>query len=159
MTTFRGITVRQPWASCIASEADGAKRVENRASFFSYRGTLLIHAGTSPDLTADTDPRVTWLYGRDPRVGKPVGAVVAVAELVDVHEAVDIDTLTGDPGVCCEPWGERVYSARRAKHLVLANVRGLDRPVRSRGALGLWVPSQRVVDDVLAQVDVEAVAR
>lgn len=155
--TFRAITIKQPWAMCIAV---GAKLVENRAALYTWRGPLLIHAGLATDADALDDRRVkATLFADGAKPTLHGGAVIAVAELVDAHEAVDIPTLTGEPGVCCEPWGERVYSARVAKHLVLANVSRLNRPVRCRGALGLWVPSQRVVDDAIAQLDVEAVTR
>jgi hypothetical protein len=155
--TYRGITIKQPWAECIAA---GFKTIENRASFFTYRGPLLIHAGLRTDGAALNDPRVTATLARIPGNRTfAAGAVIAVADLVDVHEAVEIPTLTGDPGVCCEPWGERVYSARVAKHLVLANVYRLGKPVQCRGALGLWVPSLRVVEQVEQQLTVAEATR
>ncbi|MEU0078620.1 hypothetical protein ABZY58_12040 [Micromonospora tulbaghiae] len=157
----KAISVRQPWTGCIATNAAGAKRIENRGFATTYRGRLYIHAATAADVQADSDPRVTALWGRDPRIGWPVGAVTAVAELVDVHVADDIPTLTGLNGTCCEPWGERVYNGRLARHLVLAErVQVLDRPVHCRGALGLWTPPADVIEQVekqiAAQVEAEA---
>jgi len=156
--SYRGITIKQPWAECIAA---GFKTVENRSTFFSWRGTLLIHAGLRTEDAALSDPRVkTVLDGRVPgALATEGGVVIAIAELVDVHEAVEIPTLTGDPGVCCEPWGERVYSGRRAKHFVLANVRRLGKPVQCRGALGLLVPPLRVVWQVETQLAVAEATR
>lgn len=153
MTAHRGITVQEPWASCIASTAPGAKRVENRGAGTDWRGPLLIHSGKKSDVRADSDPRVVALWGSDPRVGKPLGAVIAVAELVDVHHA--------HPNGCCLPWGERWHhgprSTRQAVHLVLDNVRPLGRPVYCRGALGVWTPTPEVVEAVTAQLDAAAV--
>jgi hypothetical protein len=42
----RMLTVRQPWAWALIY---AAKNVENRSRYFSYRGTLVIHAGQSVD--------------------------------------------------------------------------------------------------------------
>ncbi|MER7331617.1 MULTISPECIES: hypothetical protein [unclassified Micromonospora] len=150
----RAITVREPWASCIAS---GVKLIENRGAGTNYRGKLLIHTSQQTDNTAVHDGRVRaalWpgvtdvvqLYSA--LNGLDGGVVIAVAELVDVHTAEDIPTLTGPPGTCCEPWGERVHNGRYAKHLVLANVRRLRHPVPARGALGLWTPPADIAGQV-----------
>lgn len=144
---MKAITVKQPWASAILA----TKRVENRATRFAYRGPLLIHAGVSWCADGANDPRVWSAIGR-PSPDLPAGVVLAVAELVDVHEAVEFPTLFSAAGTCCEPWGERVYSARRAKHLVLADVRPLRKPVEARGALGLWTPSPDLAAAVAAQL-------
>ena len=154
MTVIKAITVRQPWASCIAHLGPSGKRVENRGRPTSHRGPVAIHAGKTADLLADTDPRVTHLFGRDPRVGMPVGAVIAVAQLVDCHQAA---------GRCCAPWGEAHYMTGGkmlpAFHLVLADVRRLDRPVPARGALSVpWTLPGDVADLVAAQL-AEAAAR
>ncbi|MDG4791956.1 hypothetical protein O7626_39780 [Micromonospora sp. WMMD1102] len=152
---MRGITVRYPWAACIATGLPGAKRVENRGATTAYRGALLVHAGKTADVKADTDPRVMNLFGRDPRLGWPTGCVIAVANLVDAHQA----NLDG----CCKPWGEDWHygprSARIATHLVLADVRRLPRPVPCRGALGLWTPPADVIAAVEAQYTDIEVAR
>jgi hypothetical protein len=120
----KAITIRQPWARCIAV---GAKTVENRGRPVQYRGRIAIHAGRTADVAADHDPRVVRLYGPDPRIGAPVGAVIAVADLVDCHKAAPSTT----DETCCAPWGERYHQgpSRRvvAWHLVLANVVALDR--------------------------------
>jgi hypothetical protein len=131
----KAISVRQPWARCIAV---GAKTIENRGRTTSYRGPLAIHTSKAPDLEADTDPRILRLFGPDPRVGAPVGAVVAVADLIDCHVAVSYGR---QPGTCCEPWGERWYASPagvgRAIHLVFADIRALNRPVHCAGAVML----------------------
>lgn len=42
---MKAITVRQPWAECIAR---GVKLVENRSRPTTHRGPLAIHAGARP---------------------------------------------------------------------------------------------------------------
>ncbi|GGM26651.1 hypothetical protein GCM10011608_09380 [Micromonospora sonchi] len=153
---MKAITVREPWASCIAS---GAKTIENRASGTNYRGPLLVHTSQQIDTPAIFDPRVQKALNlRQGSVSHfDHGMVIAVADLVDVHDADTIPTLTGEPGTCCEPWGQRMHGVRVAKHLVLANVRRLAKPVSARGALGLWTPDEHVVGQVRHELS-EAVA-
>ena len=59
----KAISVREPWASCIRSQAPGAKRVENRGAGTDWRGPLLIHTGKRINVPADSDPRVMALRG------------------------------------------------------------------------------------------------
>ncbi len=144
---MKAISVRQPWASCIASDHRDAKRVENRGRPTSYRGPVAIHASLAPDTSADHDERVVRLWGRDPRVGMPVGVILAVADLVDCHQSQWPD----DEPACCWPWGDLFYGngLSIAWHLVLDNVQILDQPVPAKGQLGVpW----NLPDDVAAQV-------
>lgn len=69
---MRAITIRQPYARCVAA---GVKPVENRGRNCTYRGPIAIHAAQRASLVGDTDPRVLAVYGPDPRLGAPVGAV------------------------------------------------------------------------------------
>jgi hypothetical protein len=168
----RAITVRQPWAWAIAR---GKKNIENRSQSTKHRGTLLIHAGQGWSDRGAHDHRIaeacvsTWpaVPGSDPGARASIaeaiaraglrrefyagglwsgGAVIAVAQLVDVHPDAE----------CCRPWGESDYqeaSGRRrtvVHHLVLEDVVPLDEPVPARGALGMWRPPSDVVDAVLA---------
>ncbi|MFG2046179.1 hypothetical protein ACGFIW_01945 [Micromonospora sp. NPDC048935] len=147
---IKAITVRKPWSTCIASTNAGAKRVENRGAGTNHRGILLIHEGKTADVDAFADRRVAELLTphRDAPEQPGAGAVIAVAALTDVHYAAG--------GDCCAPWGEIWHHGPnrvgRAVHLVLADVRPLDRPVPCRGALGLWAPPEDVVARVLWQV-------
>jgi hypothetical protein len=147
MTDVRAITVKQPWAWAIAL---GGKTVENRSRGTSYRGTLLIHAGKGWSERGASDVRVLTAW-RDPWHDQrhlvvapelvPLGAVIAVAQLVDSHPDAD----------CCRPWGESEYSETSGRrrtvvhHLVLENVVPLAEPVPCPGALGLWRPPHDVV--------------
>lgn len=137
---MRVLTVRQPWAEAIAC---GAKLIENRSQGFprNYRGALAIHAGAEWSTRGATDPRIRALFReRDTFRVAVYRAVIAVAELVDVHHA----------NGCCAPWGEDTYPPANPEarppgivtHLVLADVRRLERPIPARGALGLWTPDE-----------------
>lgn len=118
---MRCLTVRQPWAAAIAHHG---KTVENRVWTTTYRGPLAIHAGRAFDRTAL--PRVAELSGI------PAARVEAVAErgaIVAVAELVDVDYCNGS----CSPW-----AFTGCFHWHLADVRPLPAPVPARGRLGLW---------------------
>jgi hypothetical protein len=148
---MRGLTVRNPWAWAIAA---GFKPVDNRSLNTRYRGPLAIHAGQTGSARGAHDPRILDAarqlneHAVDRRQ-LPLGAVVALAELIDCHP---------DQG-CCRPWGESEYEEAGGRkrtaiyHLVLDDVRQLVEPVPCRGALGLWRPSAEVVDAIREQIE------
>lgn len=75
---IRGITIRQPWATCILA----GKRTENRPANWPWRGWVLIHAGQKLEGPALRDPLVaTAIRGRELHRG----AVIGVARLIDCH--------------------------------------------------------------------------
>lgn len=95
-------------------------------------------------LGPDHDPtRVIWH-----------GAMVAVADLVDIHAAGSC----ADPGGPCHPWGETSYTEAGGRsrtdvvHLVLDDVLGLPDGPPASGRLGLWSPERwldpTTIDDV-----------
>lgn len=138
---MKAITVRQPWAWAIAH---AGKDIENRSGNTRYRGPIAIHAGKQRSARGAVDPRVLASARRlDVWLDRlPLGAIIAVAELVDVHPDAD----------CCRPWGESTYVEgggrlrRMVHHLVLEDIRPLDKPVSCDGALGLWnVPADVAV--------------
>ncbi|MCV2395955.1 hypothetical protein OEB99_16690 [Actinotalea sp. M2MS4P-6] len=145
--TLRAITVKQPWAWAIIH---GGKDVENRTRNIAgtYRGLVAIHAGLTDD-ESDLSSALTraawvqwWTEAREAGVdvGPQLGHVLAVAELVDVHEAPPPEVQWCG----CSRWAERFF----VHHLVLANVRPLPTPVPARGFLSLWT----LPDDVEAAV-------
>lgn len=143
------ITIRQPWARAIAA---GIKTVENRGRSTSYRGLVAIHASRTVDKAGDRDERIVRWFGEEASLGIPLGAVLAVAELVDCHPASPRDVQPS----CCQPWGEtwqlRGGERVQAYHLVLANARPLARPVYVRCSLAVpW----RLPGDVGAAVERE----
>lgn len=127
---MKALTVKQPWADAIVH---GTKRTENRTWKPSQPvgSRILIHAGAAYDpmgrfVIDDRDLLQSWPDAR--------GAIVAVAEISDVHSA---------QSGCCAPWGQPgVY------HWALSNVVALPEPVPCGGRQMLWTPS----DDVLAGV-------
>lgn len=149
---MRAITVRQPWAWAIVH---AGKNVENRTRNIAgaYRGPVAIHAGLALDEGAIDDftlrrawhlagmptmPSTTpgialpWLRHwniEDDEQWLPTGAVIGVAELVEVHRC----HIGNTDAPACSPW-----ATAGDYHLVLADARPLARPIRWRGALGLW---------------------
>jgi hypothetical protein len=146
MIDVRAITVRQPWAWAIAH---AGKHVENRSRPVSYRGPLLIHTGQQWSTRGDHDPRIeaAWESSESRLAVSLESAVLAVAELVDVHP----------DATCCRPWGESVYissDGRRVScwHYVLDDVRPLPEPLHASGRLGLWRPGPELLAAVTKQI-------
>lgn len=153
MAELRAITVRQPWGWAIAY---GGKTVENRSRAVAYRGLLAIHAGAAWSVHGGADRAVKQAFApyRPPaaasrdieRAHSPgrfvTGAIIAVAELVDVHLGIG----------CCRPWGHGrdLATAAPVHHLLLARVRPLAAAVACRGQLGLWQPAPAVAAQVAA---------
>ena len=115
---MKALTVRQPWASLIAERR---KRYETRSWLTHYRGLLAIHAGKN----ASEIP--------NDYIGQfPLGAIVAIAEIVQCHRAEDIrDYLSRE-----ELEVGDFSSGRFAWEL--RNVRPIVPPIPARGYQGLW---------------------
>lgn len=136
---MRVLSVQQPWARCIAA---GVKPVENRTWTTTYRGLVIVHASTRPDLAGDTDPLVVAAFGPDAPVGAPTGVAVAVVELVGVCAASTAGRPCG-----CGPWARPgLY------HWQVTNPLPLQQPIRYRGSLGL----RPAPDDLVAAVRAQA---
>ncbi|MFD8938577.1 hypothetical protein ACFV0R_25560 [Streptomyces sp. NPDC059578] len=132
-TWIRGVTIRQPWTTCILA----GKNVENRPVPWSWRGLVLLHAGQATERAPLRDPLVaTAIRGRTLHTR----AVIGVARLTDCHQ----DT----PGTPCSAWAHP-----GAHHLVLTDVHELPLPIPwLRGQLGPWRPPRDLVDQVLLQL-------
>ncbi|MEU9529724.1 hypothetical protein AB0D58_30625 [Streptomyces sp. NPDC048210] len=131
---IRGITIRQPWTTCILT---GAKTIENRPRPWSWRGWLLLHSSQRIDTPALRDPLVArTIHGRHLHTGVVLGA----ARLTACHQDPD----NAPP---CNPWAHP-----GSQHLVLTDIQELPRPVPVSGALGPWKPTQDLVDQVLLQL-------
>jgi len=104
MSDVRALTIRQPWATLIAS---GVKTIETRSWATKWRGQLLIHAGKAKPVSVGP-----WHIPSDLALGVrmersvddgspsgegrvwettplPLGAIVAVADLTDCVPIVD----------------------------------------------------------------------
>ena len=155
---MKAISLWQPWASLIAV---GAKRIETRGWFTSYRGPLAIHAtqkfeGWMQELL-DDEPFLSALSEADFRpmppggdIRVPRGVIVATCELVacvriDVHLRLHHPETLGVPAemgiVSVPPSGDEFhfgdYTPGRFAWL-LHNIRRLPQPVPAKGKQGLW---------------------
>jgi hypothetical protein len=155
----KAITVWQPWAWAITH---GGKDVENRSRAASHRGLLAIHAGKHWDDDGAADHRVIEAVSKDRQPGGfydpmlkveidtstgrilrllpddqrfVLGAIVAVAELVDVTRA-----------------GPAPWAQPGQVHWLLANARPLAEPVPCRGQLNVWEVLPEVEAAVLDQL-------
>lgn len=132
MTTLRGLSLTQPWASLVAL---GAKRYETRSWKTTYRGWLAIHASAAYPRWARELERA-WAFSQALAVAwrpLPTGAVIAIARLADCFECREDTALTlGHPEAT---FGD--FSAGR-HYFRLEDVRPLRRPLKFKGKLGLW---------------------
>src|ERR1700722_9155975 len=139
--TLRALSIRQPWAGCIAS---GRKTVENRTWGTSYRGALAIHASARADAAALADRRAVNLIheasGLPDRYWSG-GAVLATARIADVHPY--------RPGCCASQWAEDYAGLW---HWVLADIHRLAAPIPAKGRLGLWEPAEGLAEQITAQL-------
>ena len=114
---LRQLSVRQPWASLIAS---GRKSIELRSWSTSYRGPVLIVSGAKP-----------WAGEHGYELG-PLGVTLCVVDLVDVRSVQPGDEVAA----CIVPPPGYGYA------WVLANPRVVEQR-RVRGRVGLTgVPSE-----------------
>lgn len=142
---MRALSLWQPWASAIAL---GIKTVETRAWSTKYRGPLLIHATQRFPREAREFAATERALGRlPPRL--PLGAVVAVATLVDVRpteevalEVSALERLYGDytPG----RWAWMLSDVRP---LAVAELFG------ATGLQGLWTPDEGMIEQARAARD------
>jgi|GEM_PF-944612 len=158
---MRALTIRQPWATAILW---AGKDVENRTqSLGPYRGTIAIHAGkwwkpqevldaiaTFPPLEPETEARLTSLdrFGGIPFY---TGAIIGLAELVDVHlgDCLTIETYREGHEQqigTCSGW-----AIPDQYHLVLENPRPFMTPIPTPGRLGLWHPGRYLEDRIAEQ--------
>ena len=131
---IRGITIRQPFATCILA----GKNPENRTANWPWRGWILLHAGKKkPEPAVLRDSLIaTAIRGR----ALHLGAVIGIARLTDCH-------LDRGPERCTSPWAER-----GTHHLVLEDVQELPLPVPATGALPAWKPRLDLVEQVFQQL-------
>lgn len=131
---MKAISLWQPWASAIAI---GAKKIETRSFWTSYRGALAIHAAktNTPELReffANSNACAPlWNNGYGSWSDLPLGAIVATCRLVECLRTTDIAGLTPQ---------ERALGdfATGRYGWVLEEVRRLPVPIPARGAQGFW---------------------
>mgnify|MGYP001598287829 CR=1 FL=1 len=97
---MKALSVRQPWASLIAS---GKKTIELRRWKTSYRGPLLICASAHKQGTG------------------PKGVAVAMVDLIDIRPATPTDAIAA----CCDPVnGEFAWVLKNAHPIMPFPVQG-----------------------------------
>ena len=179
--TTRALTVRQPWASLISLHA---KTLETRATPTKFRGPVLIHsaqgvehfkAKTTTDIgkySVERDAGGLLLRGPISHPYRlPLGAVVAIVDLVDCLPIIDNQGGGDDTGALVIrieddntvstfgdlsaetvteqlPYGD--FGVGRYCW-VMENVRPV-KDVTVKGKLGLWTPTAELVKEVLDAV-------
>ncbi|MFO1533616.1 MAG: ASCH domain-containing protein [Thermoplasmatota archaeon] len=118
------MTIKQPWAELIAS---GRKSIETRSWPTRYRGPLAIHAGLQGDRDAARRLGYDLILNVEGRSYLPRGAVVAVADLVDVRRLRPADAAQS---LCAHVDGRYAW--------ILADIQRLEPVVPRVGAQGLW---------------------
>lgn len=125
---MKALTLTQPWASAIVL---GHKTIETRSWTTRYRGPIAIHAAKGFPKWAREFAETERALGRVPE-RLPLGAVIAVARIVDVRPteelAAEISAL------------ERLYGDYAPGRFgwILEDVELLAEPIPAKGALGLW---------------------
>lgn len=135
------LTIIQPYAELIAS---GKKRVENRNWFSPYRGPLAIHAGRAKRYCGEKVFDIAHQYEIDPSA-LSFGKIVAVAEMVDCVQLVNVDIRHYRQRTWRLPeWAEKKYPwMNEHEHtegpfcFVLENIRRLKSPILFTGSLGM----------------------
>lgn len=155
---MKSLSLWQPWASAIAC---GAKRIETRSRRTNYRGWLLIHAAKRRvvnelwwfDQCVEWHAALAPLFtgGRIVPIDSvlPLGAIVAICELVDCQRTEDVDrnllnhSLSNRYGGCTERQMGNFSPGRWA--WILGSVSPVNPPIPFSGARGLFT----VPDDAL----------
>jgi len=166
--TMKALTLTQPWATLVQL---GEKQIETRSWGTHYRGPLAIHAGAGlgpiggeralqrlcqrePFWTALRDllmPPGHMYYAADTL---PRGAIVAVAELIEVAPITDDGVLTQAGRLYPESPEHEFGDYTPGRYAWLLNrIQPLRRPVLCRGALGLWSVPADVQEQIRRQVE------
>lgn len=172
---MKALSLTQPWATLIAC---GAKRIETRSWATDFRGPLAIHAakGLGPVggkrgyqeqcATPPFDSVLSkWFddFGAMKSAYKagwvmPLGAIVAMAQLVDVRR-IDLKLRGEVLAQTITPheidFGDYT-SGRFAWYL--ENVSHLEQPIECNGALSIWTVPEDVEAQVREQVPLAALA-
>ena len=138
---MKALTLSQPWATLVAL---GAKRIETRSWFTTYRGRLAIQA--SSHITKEAIA-ICWhpLYRAaleaagyiatsgppDNPFNLPIGAVLAIVTLVDMQR-INVENVPGEPEYSFGDYTPGRYA------WYLEDVYRLPDPIPAKGRLGLF---------------------
>lgn len=140
---FKCLSLTQPWATGVALEVTGW---ETRSWSTKYRGPLGIHAAKGFPRWAKDFARTEHVLGRLPGDPLPLGAIIAVVDLLDV---LPTGEAIFDTSAIERLWGD--YSPGRFAWR-LGNIRKLEQPIPCKGALGLWSPTPELVRAINEQL-------
>jgi hypothetical protein len=151
---MKALTLTQPWATLVAI---GAKTIETRSWYTSYRGPLAIHAAKAMPAAARAlcgerpfrdvlEPAGLVDYGHAAErfAALPRGAIIAVTYLGSVwriHQPqwVELVRELRAPGQELPPHEEVFGNYAPGRYAwMLHNTHALPEPIPCRGALGLW---------------------
>jgi len=150
------LSLYQPWATLIAI---GAKSIETRSWSTRYRGPILIHAAKRWDRSCSLmlfhpDTLQAWNTAGIPQGQRtPVGAVLAIADLLDCVQVVDTGCLL----VTKLANEERIYPPEESFGNYtpgrwawkLANIRRFKTPIPCVGHQRIFnVPDELVADQI-----------
>ncbi len=122
---MKALTIKQPWASLII---DGYKGYEFRSWKINYRGRILIHSGKV--LEKDMAERF-----KDYELENTLGAIIGEADLTDcilVNDEFTKMLRKIDPIVYGKSNHVETYAWK------LENIKKYDKPIPTKGKLGLW---------------------
>lgn len=139
---MRAITLWQPYASAIAL---GLKTIETRGWSTDYRGPLAIHAARRFGGAEKRFARVERALGRLP-ARLPLGAIIAVVNLVDVRSTDELALTTGTI--------ERLYGNYEPGRFgwMLEGVRPLPEPIPFIGRQRFFSVPDELIERALAGV-------
>lgn len=119
-------TLWQPWATLIEQEI---KRIETRSWSTSYRGPIAIHAAKKPIYTGSPELLDLLQKGIEP----PLGAVIAIANLVDCVEMTpEFIAQQSEQELKCGDWQPGRFA------WVLEIIRPVVPPIPATGGQKLW---------------------
>lgn len=139
---MKALTLTQPWASLVAM---GAKKIETRSWYTSYRGPLAIHASKyfPPRYRALMSEEHFDVWFQD-TLELPLGAVIAIVNLV---ECQSISVWGYKPDYPELAFGD--YSLGRFMWFFEGTDVALPKPIPARGALGLWEWNPETMETML----------
>jgi activating signal cointegrator 1 len=138
MGAMKALSLTQPWASLIVT---GAKQIETRSWFTSYRGQLLIHAAKGfPRWAKETADEEDFRNGLNGLTWQqlPTSAILCRVELMACVKTTEVDKLRTAgivPQIQELKFGDYA-EGRWAWGLRLIEV--FAEPIPAKGALGLW---------------------
>jgi hypothetical protein len=141
------VTIKQPAASLIIAGGQGWsgwKDVENRNWYCNHRGLLLIHASASNEhqkFHEDEDEYDECREGSPlPHIDDlPLGVIIGAVQMVDCYKANKRKPRSDwEYGPWCWKFAEPVM---------------FQQPVKAKGQLGLWVPSNDIIDQLIHELE------